>query len=103
MRERTTAVVLALGLAVAALGCGGGAETSVVNQYFTALAADDTNTLTSFALVKFDQQVDSWKVVSVGEESRGAAPLHGLVTKQQELEAALAANMKEARTRSSLG
>ncbi len=98
MRERTTAVVLALGLAVVALGCGGGAETSVVNQYFTALAADDTNTLTSFALVKFDQKVDSWKVVSVGEETRGTAPLPELVTKQQELEAALAANMKEART-----
>ena len=65
MRERTTALVVALGLAVVALGCGGGAETSVVNQYFTALAADDTNTLTSFALVKFDQKVDSWKVVSV--------------------------------------
>jgi hypothetical protein len=97
MRERTTAFVVALGLAVAALGCAGGAETNVVNQYFTALAADDTSTLTSFALVAFDQKVDTWKVVSVGEETREPAPLPQLVTRQQELAAALAANMKEAR------
>ena len=58
MRERTTALVVALGLTVAALGCSGGAEKNVVNQYFTALAADDTATLTSFALVAFDQDVD---------------------------------------------
>ena len=70
MRERTTALAVALGLAVAALGCGGGAETNVVNQYFTALAAGDTSTLTSFALVAFDKKVDNWKVVSVSEETR---------------------------------
>ena len=97
MRERTTAFVVALGLAVVALGCGGGAETSVVNQYFTAHAADDTNTLTSFALVRFDQEVDDWKVVSVGEETRGEAPLPGLVAQQQELETALATNLKDFR------
>jgi len=98
MRERTTALAVALGLAVAALGCGGGAETSVVNQYFTALGAGDTSTLTSFALVAFDKKVDDWKVVSVGEEARSAAPLPGLVTKQLELDAALAQNKKDART-----
>jgi hypothetical protein len=97
MRERTTALVVALGLAVVALGCGGGEETRVVNQYFNALAADDTNTLTSFALVRFDQEVESWKVVSIGEETRGEAPLPGLVTQQQELETALAENLKDFR------
>ena len=98
MRERTTALVAALGLAVAALGCGGGAETNVVNQYFTALGAGDTSTLTSFALVASDKKVDDWKVVSVGEEARSPAPLPGLVTKQQELDATLAQNKKDART-----
>jgi hypothetical protein len=97
MRERTTALTVALGLLVAALGCSGGAEKNVVNQYFTALAADDTATLTSFALVAFDQKVDKWKVVAVGEETRRPAPLPDLVAKQQELETALAENMKEAR------
>jgi len=97
MRERTTALTVALGLLVVALGCSGGAEKNVVNQYFTALAADDTATLTSFALVAFDQKVDKWQVVAVGEESRGPAPLPEFVAKQQELETALAENMKEAR------
>ena len=98
MRERTTALATALALAVVGFACSGGAETNVVNQYFTALAADDTSTLTSFALVAFDQKVDDWKVVSVGEESRGPAPLPGLVAQEQELAATLAKNMKDART-----
>ncbi len=96
MRERTTALAVALGLAVAAMGCGGG-ESSVVNQYFTALNANDTNTLTSFAAVRFDQKVDDWKLVSVSEETRAPAALPSLVTKQQELEAALAQNLKDYR------
>ena len=98
MRERTTALATALALAVVGFACSGGAETNVVNQYFTALAAGDTSTLTSFALVAFDKKVDDWKVVSVGEESRGPAPLPGLVAQEQELAAALAKNMKDART-----
>ena len=97
MRERATALAVAVGLAVAGVACSGGAEKNVVNQYFTALTADDTATLTSFALVAFDKKVDNWKVVSVGEETRAPAPLPDLVGKQQELEAALAENKKEAR------
>jgi hypothetical protein len=79
------------------VACTGGAEKNVVNQYFNALAANDTNTLTSFAAVAFDKKVDSHKIVSVSEETRGPAPLPGLVTQQQELEAALAQNKKDAR------
>ena len=97
MRERATALAVALGLIVVGVACSGGAETSVVNQYFNALATNDTNTLTSFAAVAFDKKVDSHKIVSVSEEIRGPAPLPGLVTQQQELEAALAQNKKDAR------
>ena len=56
MRERATALAVALGLVVAGVACSGGAEKNVVNQYFTALAANDTNTLTSFAAVAFDKE-----------------------------------------------
>ena len=84
------------GLAVAVMACGGG-ESNVVNQYFTALNANDTNTLTSFAAVSFDKTVDDWKLVSVSDETRGPAPLPSLVSKQQELEAALAQNLKDYR------
>ena len=97
MRERGTALAVALGLIVVGLACSGGAEKNVVNQYFNALAANDRNTLTSFAAVAFDKEVDSFKIVSVGEETRGPAPLPDLVAKQQELEAALAQNKKDAR------
>jgi hypothetical protein len=97
MRERATALAMALGLMVAGVACSGGAEKNVVNQYFNALAANDTNTLTSFAAVRFDKKVDDHKIISIGEETRAPAPLPELVAKQQELETALAENKKEAR------
>jgi hypothetical protein len=96
MRDRATALAVALGLALAAAACSGGAEKNVVNQYFTAVRANDTNTLTSFALVQFDKPVEDWKIVSIGAETRQPAPLPELVKKQQELEAELANNKREA-------
>ena len=96
MRERAAlAVALALTLVVAA--CGGGPEANVVNQYFTALRANDTNTLTSFASVQFDQKVDDCKIVAVGPETKTPATLPDLVQKQKDLEAELAKNTRDAR------
>jgi len=97
MRERATtlAVILALMLGVAA--CSGGREANVVNQYFTALRANDTNTLTSFASVQFDQKVDDYKIVAVGPETKTPATLPELVQKQKDLEAELAKNTRDAR------
>lgn len=96
MRERATALAMALGLAVAAMACGGG-ESGVVNRYFSALNADDNATLSSFAAVRFDKKVDAWKIVSVGPETKGPATLPDLVAKHQELASALAENLKEYR------
>ena len=96
MRERATAIGMALGLAVAGLACSS-AETNVVNQYFTALRANDQGTLTSFAMVAFDQKVDDFKVVSVSAGTRTPATLPDLVKKQKELEAELAKNTRDAR------
>ncbi len=96
MRERTTALAMALGLSLAGMACGG-AEKGVINQYFTALNAGDSNTLTSFAAVTLDAKVDSWKIVGISEETRTPAALPDLVAKQQELEAQLEENKKEAR------
>jgi len=93
MRERTTAIGMALVLA-AGLACSS-AESNVVNQYFTALRANDQGTLTSFAMVAFDQKVDDWKVVAVGPEARTPATLPDLVKKLKDLEAQQAANKKE--------
>jgi hypothetical protein len=92
--RRTTALAVALGLAVAGLACSS-AEKNVINQYFTALRANDQGTLTSFAMVAFDQQVDDWKVVRVGPETKTPVTLPDLVKKEKDLEAQQAANRKD--------
>jgi len=97
MRERATALAMALPLMVGVVACQGGREANVVNQYFTALRANDTNTLTSFASVQFDQKVDDYKIVSVGPETKTPATLPDLVAKQKDLEAQLAKNTRDAR------
>jgi len=97
MRERITALGLALGLAFAGMACGD-AATGVVDLYFTALNANDTSTLTSFASVTLDRKVDRWKIVSIGEEKRAPVSLPQLVVKRKELEAALAQNKKDFQT-----
>jgi hypothetical protein len=96
MRERTTALSVALGLAIAGLACSS-TETNVVNQYFGALRANDQGTLTSFAMVAFDQQVDDFKVVSVGPGTKTPATLPDLVKTAAEVEAQQKANEKEFR------
>ena len=97
MRERATALATVLALALGVAACGGGPEANVINQYFTALRANDTNTLTSFATVQFEQKVDSYKIVSVGPEARTPATLPDLVAKQKQLEADLAKNNRDAK------
>jgi hypothetical protein len=96
MRERATALAVALGLAVAGLACSS-AEKNVVNQYFGALRANDQGTLTSFAMVDFDQKVDDWKVLSISPGTKTPVTLPDLVKKQKDLEAELANNTREAR------
>jgi hypothetical protein len=97
MRDRATAFAMAIALALAVVACGGGSEQNVVNQYFTALKAGDTGTLTSFAMVQFNEPVQSWKVTSVGPETKVPAPLPDLVKKAQDLEAQQKANEREYR------
>jgi hypothetical protein len=96
MRERATGLAVALGLLAGVVACSS-PEKNVINQYFTALRAGDQNTLTSFAMVAFDQKVDDWKVVKVGPETKAPVTLPELVKKQKDLEAQLAANTREAR------
>ncbi len=96
MRERGTALAVALGLAVAGLACSS-AESKVVDQYFGALKANDQGTLTSFAMVSFDQKVDDWKIVAEGAEVKAPAALPDLVKKQKDLQAELDKNTRDAR------
>jgi hypothetical protein len=89
---------LPLVLALSALGCQSHPEKGVVDQYFNAVNAKDSQTLSSFAAVSFDKKVDRWSIKNTLGEQRSDAPLPGLAQKVKDLEAELAANTKAART-----
>ena len=89
---------LPLVLALSALGCQSHPEKGVVDQYFNAVNAKDSQTLSSFAAVPFDKKVDRWSIKNTLDEQKSAAPLPALAQKVKDLEAELAANTKAART-----
>jgi hypothetical protein len=86
-------IILAVALAVVSVACGH-PEQRVIDQYFNAVNQQDTQTLSSFASVRFDKKVDKWKITGVSEETRSAAQLPSLVAKVSELELALSDNKK---------
>jgi hypothetical protein len=96
MRQRGARLAVALGLIGIGLACSSAAS-KVVDQYFNALRANDQTTLTSFAMVAFEEKVDNWKIVAEGPEVKAPAALPDLVKKQKELEAQLAQNTRDAR------
>jgi ketosteroid isomerase-like protein len=85
----------ALAVAVVAVACGH-AEQRVVDQYFNAVNAQDNQTLSSFAAVKFDQKVDKWSISAVSPETPADAPLPELVKKAKDIEKEIAENKKAA-------
>ena len=91
------AAALPLVLALAALGCSSHPEKGVVDQYFNAVNAKDSQTLSSFAAVSFDKKVDRWTIKSTLDETKNPAPLPALAQKVKDLEGELAANTKAAR------
>jgi hypothetical protein len=90
---RGTSIALALGLTL--VGCGH-PEQRVVDQYFGAVNQKDNQTLSSFAVVGFDQKVDKWSIAQASPENRQPAPLSGLVKKRNEADAAVNDNKKAA-------
>ena len=90
-------VALAAVLALAGAACGH-PEKSVVDQYFNAVNAKDTQTLSSFAAVTFDKKVDRWSIKKTISEDKKPAPLPDLVQKSKDADAAVAANKKAAST-----
>jgi hypothetical protein len=89
------ALIIPITFAAASLACGH-PEQRIVDQYFNALRAGDNVTLTSFAMVAFDQKVENWKVTGGEPEVRSPAALPELAKKAATLEAELAANKKAA-------
>ena len=82
-------------LAAFTIACGS-QETQVIENFFRAVQAKDTQTVSSFSMVQFDQPVKSWKVKSVGEEQRVPAPLSALAAALKAADEAAAQNKKDA-------
>jgi len=93
MRMRGGVALAVVALAGAACGHP---EKSVVDQYFNAVNAKDSQTLSSFSAVPFDKKVDKWDIKETLSEKKNAAPLPDLVQKAKEADAAVAANKKAA-------
>jgi len=94
MSTHKAAGVIIAGLALA-IGACAPQEKSVVDNYFRAISAGDNQTLTSFAIVNFEEPVEAWKVRQLGTEMRSPVTLPDLVRKLKEAEAAVAANKKD--------
>jgi len=88
-------VAMAAVVALAGVACGH-PEKSVVDQYFNAVNAKDTQTLSSFAAVTFEKKVDRWAIKKTISEDKKPAPLPDLVQKAKDADAAVAANKKAA-------
>ncbi len=85
----------AAAVAAFTIACGN-QETQVIENFFRAVQAKDNQTVTSFSMVQFDQEVKSWKVKSVGDEVRVPAPLAGLAAALKAADDAAAQNKKDA-------
>lgn len=96
MRDRGAARIIPF-LVLAAAACGH-PEQKVIGQYFGAINSGDEQTLSSFAVVRFDQKVDSWTIAEVRPEQRTPAPLAELSSKVQELEGQLTKNKNDYNT-----
>jgi hypothetical protein len=91
-QSHTGFVAIAAAITIA---CGS-QEAQVIENFFRAIQAKDNQTVSSFSLVQFDQEVKSWKVKSVGEEQRSPAPLGSLAAALKAADEAAAQNKKDA-------
>jgi hypothetical protein len=94
MKQSYTGFV-AVAVAAFTIACGN-QETQVIENFFRAVKAKDNQTVTSFSMVQFDQEVKSWKVKNVGDEQRTPAPLGSLASALKTADEAAAQNKKDA-------
>lgn len=78
-RRSSTSYALVAGTLALVMGCSGGPEQKVLDDFFRASRMRDNTTLGNFATVEFDPRtegiVQSFEVVSVGEERAQPLPL----------------------------
>lgn len=93
MKHSYAGISAAATFAALTLACGT-QEGQVIDNFFRATQAKDTQTVSSFSIVQFDQVVKSWKVKSIGEEQRSPAPLAALAAAHAAADQAAAENKK---------
>jgi hypothetical protein len=91
--RRAVRIVLALTLAGVSVACGY-SEQGVIDQYFNAINAQDTQTLASFSAARFDKKVDNWKITAESQETHTPAQLGALIAKVNEIDTAMSDNKK---------
>ena len=94
MRQSTIGITAALAIAALSAACGGGQEGQIVDTFFRAVQAKDTQTTASVSVAAFDKAVKSWKVQEIGQEQRAPAPLPGLAEALKAADEAVALNKK---------
>lgn len=95
MSDRRAMLLLVLGLVAA--GCSH-PEKGVVDQYFNAIRAGDTQTVASFSAVDFDKKPERWVIKGGSDAQKSPVVLPSLAQKLRDLENELAANKKAAQT-----
>ncbi len=97
MRDRAGAVRVAVVIAatVSGLACGH-PEKSVIEQYFNALRAGDTQTLSSFAAFTFDKKPERWTIKDTIDEQKSPAVYAEVVKKATDADKAVADNKRQA-------
>lgn len=78
MRKRTLIVI---GVFIAFLviqGCSSAPEKTLLKKYFNAVAMNDNDTMSSIALEPIQPEMESWSIVSIGEETITPATLPDL-------------------------
>lgn len=93
--KQSYAGFVAVAVAAFTIACGN-QETQVIENFFRAVKAKDNQTVTSFSMVQFDQEVKSWKVKNVGDEQRTPAPMGSLAAALKAADEAAAQNKKDA-------
>lgn len=95
MKLRASAPLVALTLAVLGVACGH-SEKSVIDQYFNALKAGDTQTLASFSAFTFDKKPERWDIKGTIDEQKVPVPYPDLVKKSADADKAQADNKRQA-------
>ena len=95
MKNTYFGFITAASIATLTMACGG-QETQVIENFFLAVKAKDTQTVAAFSMAQFDQEAKSWNVKSVGEEQRVPAPLSALSKTLKDVDELAAQNKKDA-------